>query len=254
MPIVTLQDADHYSEVIQKLDRRVREYTLAPGMTPYVKAAAHHVPYLANMAEEHLYVMPTRKLTRKLKEMVAVAVSMVNGCAYCITAHSRVLNRMFHLGDGELVELTAAVAHISGLNRFETATMSGNHEPLFSVRSEIDVPLLEEIQGTLGVLPVYYQIMANDPQFLESVWAREKAAMLTGSLDRKDKEYVAFATSAANLAPYAIRLHKSILTSMGATDEEIFEALEVVEIFHKNNKFTEGLQLEPGLWQRPTNS
>ncbi len=121
MPIVKLQDADQYSEEIQKLDRRVREYTQAPGMTPYVKAAAH-----TNLAEEHLFVMPSRKLPRRLKEMLAVAVSMVNGCAYCITAHSRVLSQMFHLKDAELVELTAAVARISGLNRFETATMSGD--------------------------------------------------------------------------------------------------------------------------------
>ncbi len=92
--------------------------------------------------------------------------------------------------------------------------------------------------------------MANDPTFLESVWARERATMQAGTLDRKDKEYVAFATSVVNLAPYSVRLHKSILTSMGATTEEVFEALEVVEIFHKNNKFTEGLQLEPGLWKR----
>ncbi len=250
MPIVKLQEAEQYSEEIQRLDKRVREYTQAPGMTPYVKAAAQHVPYLANMAEEHLYVMPSRKLPRKLKEMLAVAVSMVNGCAYCINAHSRVLNRMFHLGDAELVELTAAVAHISGLNRFETATMSGNDEPLFPQRSEVEVPLLEEIQGTLGVLPTYYQIMANDPGFLESVWGREKATMLAGNLDRKDKQFVAFATSVVNLAPYSIRLHKSKLMSMGATNEELFEALEVVEIFHKNNKFTEGLQLEPGLWKQ----
>jgi len=250
MPIVKLLDADQYSEEIQRLDKRVREYTHAPGMTPYVKAAAHHVPYLANMAEEHLYVMPSRRLPRKLKEMLAVAVSMVNGCAYCITAHSRVLNQMFHLSDAALVELTAAVAHISGLNRFETATMSGNHEPLFPLRSEVEVPLLEEIQGTLGVLPIYYQIMANDPAFLESVWGRERATMLAGTLERKDKEYVAFATSVVNLAPYSVRHHKSILMSMGATSEELFEALEVVEIFHKNNKFTEGLQLEPGLWTR----
>ncbi len=61
-------------------------------MTPYVAASAHHVTYLANIAEE-----PSRKLRRKLKEMLAVAISMVNGCAYCVTAHSRVLNQMFHL-------------------------------------------------------------------------------------------------------------------------------------------------------------
>jgi len=34
---------------------------------------------------------------------------------------------------------------------------------------------------------------------------------------------------------------------MGAGEEQLFESLEVVELFQKNAKFTEGLQLEPGL-------
>ena len=49
----------------------------------------------------------------------------------------------------------------------------------------------------------------------------------------------------------AVRLHKRILQDLVATDEEIFEALEVVETFHKNTKFIEGLQLEPSLWAEP---
>ncbi len=200
------------------------------------------------MAEEHLYVMPTRKLSRKLKEMIAVAISMVNGCSYCITAHTQVLKRMFRMNDSELVELTATVAHFSGLSRFETATMPRGEEPLFPAKSKEEVPLLREIEEALGVVPLYYQIMANDPKFLNSAWAREKVAMDEGKLDRREKRYIAFATAIGNVAPYSIRLHKRILRDLGATDEEIFEALEVVEIFHKNTKFTEGLQLEPGLW------
>lgn len=249
MTIVKLLAEQEYSDEVQGWDKKVRNYTRAPAMTPYVKASAHHLPYLKNMAEEHLYVMPTRKLPRRLKEMIAVAVSMVNGCSYCIVAHTRVLKQMFDTSDSELVELTAVVAHISGLNRFETATMGQGKETLFSPRSEEEVPLLKEIKEALSTLPVYYQIMANDPGFLESVWEREKAAIFSGSLKRREKEYVAFAVSIANLAPYSIRLRKSLLAGMGASDEELFEALEVVEIFHKNTKFTEGLQLESGVWK-----
>ena len=34
MPLVKLQEAERYSVKIQKLDKRMREYTQAPGMTP----------------------------------------------------------------------------------------------------------------------------------------------------------------------------------------------------------------------------
>jgi AhpD family alkylhydroperoxidase len=250
MSIVELLDEHDYSDEVRTWDKKVREYTRAPAMTPYVKAAAHHLPYLQNMASEHIYVMPTRKLRRQLKETIAVAVSMVNNCRYCIVAHARLLSKMFSVTDAELVELTSAVAHISGLNRFETAILSGGAEPLFDPRPKEDVPLLGEIEEALGVLPIYYQAMANDPSFLDSVWAREKATMFSGSLKRLDKEFVAFVTSIVNVAGYSTRLHKQILEGLGATQDELFEALEVTEIFHKNNKFTEGLQLEPGLWGR----
>jgi AhpD family alkylhydroperoxidase len=251
--VVELLDEHEYSKHVQDLDKRVRQYTQAPAMTPYVRAAAHYPSYLANMAEEHLYVMPTRRLRRRVKEMIAVAVSMVNGCPYCITAHTRVLKTMFKMPDPEIVELAAAVAHVSGVNRFETATMAPGHEPLFPPRSPDEVPLLKDIEEALGRIPLVYQIMANDPGFLESVWAREQVTLLSGELEQKDKAFVAFATSIANDAPSAIRLHKEILQDqLGATEEDVFEALEVVEIFHKNTKFTEGLQLESGLWGQKT--
>ena len=248
MAIVKLLEEQQYSELVRSLDLRVREYTRAPAMTPYVKATGHCPPLLAQLADEHRYVMPTRSLPRRLKEMLAVAVSMVNGCAYCITAHTQVLKRMFDMGDAELVELAATVAHVAALCRFETATMPAGHEPLFAARRAAEVPLLGEIEDALGLLPDYFRIMANDPGYLETVWSREKATMQGGRLERLDKEYVAFASAIASDAPYSVRLRKELLTRMGTDEEQLFEALEVVELFHKNTKFTEGLQLEPGLW------
>ena len=248
MAIVALLEEEQYSELVRTLDRKVREYTQAPAMTSYVKATGHCPALLEQLAEEHRYVMPSRGLPRRLKEMIAVAVSMVNGCAYCITAHTQLLKRMFGMGDAELVELAATVAHVSGLCRFETATMDGGQEPLFRLREPREVPLLGEIEAALGTLPAVYRIMANDPGYLETVWSREKATLHSGTLDRLEKEYVAFATAIANDAPRSVRLRKEILGRMGAGDEQLFEALEVVELFHKNTKFTEGLQLEAGLW------
>jgi AhpD family alkylhydroperoxidase len=248
MAIVDLLEEEAYAEEVRSWDRKMRQYTTAPGMTPYVRSAAHHLPYLANMANEHLYVMPTRRLPRRLKEMIAVAVSMVNGCSYCITAHGRLLRSMFGFTDQQLVELAAATAHVSGVNRFETATMSDEENPLFRPRQPDGLPTFQEIQEVFGRVPLYYQIMANDPGYLSTVWDREKATMLSGTLERKDKEFVAYAVSIVNIAPYSTRFRKEVLEGLGATVDELFEALEVVEVFHKNNKFTEGLQLESGLW------
>lgn len=242
--IVELLEEHEYSDEIMKLDAKVRAYTKAPLMTPYVKAASHYPPYLAHMGVEHLEIMPDRRLPRRLKELVATAVSMVNNCDYCIRAHAKISKSMFGMTDPQLVEFTGAVAHVSGLNRFETATMADPDDPLFPPRSPSEEPLLEEIEKELGELPTVYAIMANDPTYLRVVWDRERAVMLNGTLDRTEKLFLAFAASVTNGAPYSVRFYKRALDRRGVEAEAVFEALEVIEIFQKNNTFTQGLRLE----------
>lgn len=249
MAIVSLLDDDEYSQEIHDLDDWIREYTQAPGMTPYVKSAAHYPPLLELLAKAHLEVMPTDELTREVKELIAVAVSMVNACGYCIRAHSKLQKQLFDRTDQELVELAAAVAHVNGLNRFETATLNTAYEhPLFEPRSPDDVPMLADIEDELGVLPEYYRVIANDPDFLAVVWERERVVMLEGDLDPVWKRYVAFAVSVVNDAPYSVRLNKQLLSDEGETDAAIFEALEVIDVFQENNARTTGLMLGAGLW------
>jgi len=247
MAIVKLLEEQQYSELVRTLDVRVREYTRAAGHDA-VHQGDRALPAAARAARRRAPVRDADQVAAAPAQGDARGpVSMVNGCAYCITAHSRVLKRMFDMGDAELVELAATVAHAAPLCRFETATMPAGHERLFAARPAAEVPLLGEIEDALGLLPEYFRIMANDPGYLETVWSCEKATVRGARLERLDKEYVAFATAIASDAPYSVRLRKDLLTRMGAGEEQLFEALEVVELFRKNTKFTEGLQLEAGL-------
>lgn len=251
MSIVDLLDEDAYSDEVATLDDRVRRYTGTDEMAPYVKATAHFLPALDHLGRQHLAVMPTAELPRRLKERIAVGVSMVNGCMYCTVAHSELLRGMFDETDAELVQLAAVVSFVSGLNRFEAGALV-NDEPLFEPQSSEDVPLLAEIEDELGRLPSYYAVMAQDPDFLEQVWEEEQAVLHGGELDRLTTEYLAFATSVVNSAPTSIRIRQALLEDFGAESAEVFEALSVVQLFQKNNVFTEGLQLhrvlEEGFW------
>lgn len=252
MSIVELLDEEEYAPEVATLDERVRRYTGTDEMAPYVKATAHFLPALDHLGRQHLAVMPTAELPRRLKEMLAVGVSMVNGCTYCTVAHSELLRGMFDTTDAELVQLAATVSFVSGLNRFEAGTLAGDG-PLFDPRTPEEVPLLGDIEAELGRLPAYYAVMAHDPDYLERVWAEELAVLHGGELDRLTVEYLAFATSVVNDAPHAVQLRRALLDELGAGATEVFEALEVVQLFQKNNVFTEGLQLhrvlEEGFWE-----
>jgi AhpD family alkylhydroperoxidase len=195
--------------------------------------------------------MPSRKLRRQLKETIAVAVSMTNGCDYCIRAHTRVLKNMFKVSDADIVEIAAATAHVNGLVTFEKAMLIDRDgvKGLFQPKEVEAESLLREVQDMLGSVPLYYRVLANHPDYLKIIWEREKATMLEGKLDRCAKEFIALAVSATRGAEYSIRFHTEQLTLLGVTKEELFEAIMVIEIFNKNNKFTEGLLLTPGVWQ-----
>ncbi len=246
MAIVDLLDAEEYSEEVHRYDERLREYTGAPGMTPYAKAAGRYPPLLDQMGTEHRHVMLEGELPRELKELVAVAVSMVNNCSYCVAVHTKLQKQLFDRPDSELVELVGVAAHFTGVNRFDAVTHADG-DPLFEAVGDAD-GLLAEIEETLGVVPRYYRVMARDPEYAAEVWKRERAVMQQGTLDPLDKEFVAFGVSVANSSGYGARLHRDRLVDRGATQGAVFEALEVAEIFQKNNVYTSGLQLRPGIW------
>lgn len=81
------------------------------------KAMATHPGYLEATWNQFKIVMGPGELTRREKELVALAVSATNNCAYCIHAHTAALKGM-GLSEKGIVELMTVVGLFNNFNKF----------------------------------------------------------------------------------------------------------------------------------------
>lgn len=102
----------------------------------------------------------------------------------------------------------------------------------------------EDIKRNFGMLPDLFKAMGNNPDILEVNWNRVKAIMMKGKLDRKTKEFICLAVSSINGCEYCINAHTAMLKQLGATDEEVCEAVSVADLYNGFNAFAEGVQVE----------
>jgi len=254
MPIVKLIDDETATSEVEELFRKARERIAPPGVTnlrrvklpAFSQGMAHKPRFLNSHTEEYTFVMAEGALARRHKEALALAVSMTNGCPYCITSHASLVRRI-GFGDAEIVELASAVGHVAGLNAFERGCLmtADGDSSLFPLVEPDAEPLLGEIEHDLGLLPAYYRVMAADPEYLRIIWEREKVTLFDDHLERVMKVLVAWAVSVTNAAPYGAKVHGSVLVGLGVSDAQLFEALRVVNTLNRSNKFAEGLQLDP---------
>ncbi len=107
----------------------------------------------------------------------------------------------------------------------------------------------EDIKRVFGLssVPSLFKAMGHHPDYLASSWARIKAIMGPGKLERKTKEIIALAVSATNGCDYCVHSHTGALRRLGLGDAEIAEVMAVVDLFNGLNKFAEGLRIEPDL-------
>lgn len=83
--------------------------TLALPFVPNIfKAMAHQPAMLQAKWESFKAIMLAGVLTRQTKELIALAVSAVNGCTYCVNAHSAI-SQQLGLSDQGLVEATCVI-------------------------------------------------------------------------------------------------------------------------------------------------
>jgi len=116
MANVSYVDERDASGTVAEIYADIRKTFGLPVVPNMFKAMAHHPAYLQASWTRVKVVMGSGLLDRRTKEMIAVAVSAVNGCEYCVRAHSGALRAM-GTTDGELVELMAVVDLFSGFNK-----------------------------------------------------------------------------------------------------------------------------------------
>lgn len=116
MPIFELIEEEDASEGVKRTYQKIK--ARYGGYLPDIyKAFAHDPEYLESTNEHMTRVLRPRKVDAKTKEVIAFTVAAMNGCDFCINAHSMGL-RMHGYDDEAIAEILGAVSLWSEINRF----------------------------------------------------------------------------------------------------------------------------------------
>lgn len=80
---------------------------------------------------------------------------------------------------------------------------------------------------TTSILSSLKSLKEYIPGILESTYNLSKTSMEAGALDQKTKELIAFAIGVANRCDGCLGFHARALVKLGATEQEVSEALGV---------------------------
>ena len=119
MSVVKLTEASEAPPKTRELYAAVEEKF---GVVPnFLKAMGSHPAFLEAMLQLHAAVFDAGAIPPKYKNLIALAVSMANGCSYCTSsfaAHSEASAAT----EQELAETRAIVALLSAYNKYLAAS------------------------------------------------------------------------------------------------------------------------------------
>lgn len=106
--------------------------------------------------------------------------------------------------------------------------------------------LYEQIREQFGVpqVPNTFRAMAHKPAFLRALLAMDEAVFSEGSIESKTKHLIAVAVSAASGCEYCLHAHSAIAQMLGASEEEVAEAMSVAAVMGAYNNFNKALGME----------
>ena len=188
----------------------------------YQKENLRHLSKLSTLAPEQAQafqkfsrqVMTEGALSKKEKEIIAVAVAHATECPYCIDAHTVSAKR----AGASLEELTEAIFVVASVEAGGAITHSTHMQN--ALDSSADDVLYRRSN---------LQKIANLKQFAPEGFSAfmefNMAATKEGTLSKKLKELIAIAIAHTTECPYCIDVHTKSATKAGATKEEIAEAI-----------------------------
>lgn len=155
-------------------------------------------------------------LTEKEKEIIAVAITHVTQCPYCLVTHTKNAKKL----GATLEELTEAVFVASALEAGGSVAHSSH---VFHTQEEDASEILysrSDVKRTV-------QLGKLDPDAFKSYRAFSDSTVKEGALSTKFKEIIAVAVATATQCAYCIDSHTKKAIKQGATNEELAEAILV---------------------------
>jgi AhpD family alkylhydroperoxidase len=120
MATVTMMRDEELSPDAQAVFAEIRAVRQSDFVNNFWRALAHDPKTLRRTWDSVQAVMAPGELEPKMKEMLYVAVSIANGCAYCIHSHTAAA-RAKGMTEAEYAEMVAIVGMASETNRIVTA-------------------------------------------------------------------------------------------------------------------------------------
>src|SRR5438105_8210283 len=120
MPTVKLVDENDPNPLVQEVFRDIKETKKIDFIPNIWRALATHPQHLSLCWTRLKAIMRPGKVDLLTKEIIALAVSITNGCTYCINSHTRAVQKL-GLDQQGLGEVLAVVGLFNQMNRLADA-------------------------------------------------------------------------------------------------------------------------------------
>lgn len=171
---------------------------------------------LRAFSEFNTAVMTEGALSKKEKEIIAVAIAHVTECPYCIDSHT-------HRAKAEgasLEELVEAVFVVTGVEAGGVVTHSTHFQNAMDPEADDSLYRRSNLKNLV-------KLNKFAPEGFRRYSAFSRTALKDGKLSGKFKEIIAVAVAHATQCPYCIDVHTKNAVKLGSTNEELGEAVMV---------------------------
>lgn len=190
----------------------------------YSKENTQNLTQLNNLASEQLKafndfnvaVFKEGALSKKDKEIIAVAITHVTQCPYCIDAHTKNAKKA-----GATLEELAEAVFVTAAVEAGGAITHSTHVHNAKAQDASDILYARSNLKNLGQLGKFA------PDGFKGYQTFSATATKAGKLTTKFKEIIAVAVANATQCPYCIDVHTKNAEKQGATSEELAEAIIV---------------------------
>lgn len=158
-------------------------------------------------------------LSKREKELIAVAITHVTECPYCIDFHTKAAKKA-----GATLEELAEAVFVTVAVEAGGAITHSTHVHNAKQKDASDVLYARSNLQHLGQLGTFA------PEGFKGYQAFSAAATKVGNLSAKFKEIIAVAVANATQCPYCIDVHTKKAEKLGATNEELAEAVMVTSV------------------------
>ncbi|MCA0757851.1 carboxymuconolactone decarboxylase family protein [Paenibacillus sp. N4] len=171
-----------------------------------------------------------KAISSRTKELIAVAVTHVTGCPYCIDVHTGKFKKL----EGSPEEIVEAILVAGAVNAETVLYHSVNSWNSFHEKADGELYRLDNLE-------LMELVEDMKPEAFEAFGQFQASAMASGAIDSKTKELIAVVISHVNGCAYSIEVHTKKFKQLGGTQEELVEGLLVGGVANAGYVLTHGI-------------